>query len=177
MRGVIFLDRDGVLIKDTGYINSPEFIHWNPTVFESLRRLQDMGFDLVIITNQSGVRRGFLSYEMATRIEREILRTLAKNGVKISGYYACFHHPNERCGCRKPGTFHAKRYLKDVPYKQIANCFVIGDKESDMEFARNLGCKPVLVSEKSTKSSYFSDKLTVKTLKEFVDTIQWRGLM
>lgn len=176
MKGVIFLDRDGVLIEDIGYINSPEFIRWKPYVFESLKRLQQMRYDLVIITNQSGVSRGFLSYDRALRIEREVLSILSKNEVRIKGYYSCYHHPNERCGCRKPGTFLAMKYLNEITNKTAVKCIVIGDRSSDIKFAKNLGCYPVLLRDKSNESEIFDDVLVINSLKDFVDLLK-RGVL
>lgn len=171
MKGIVFLDRDGVLIEDVGYINSPELIRWKPDVLQSLKHLRQMGYDLVIITNQSGVGRGFLSCERAKRIEREVLSTLRRNGVRIKGYYACYHHPNERCGCRKPGQFLARKYLHKTQGPGQGRCFVIGDKDSDVKLAKNLRCQPVLLVGSVTEHRRLDGVLKIKNLMDFVKVL------
>jgi len=141
MKGVIFLDRDGVIVKDVGYLNTPEQIRWMPGIVETLRSLQRQGYALVIISNQSGLRRGYFSWPRMHRVQREIERRLRQEGVRILAAYLCPHHPNERCGCRKPGTVLVQRFFHDFPEYRNAPRVVVGDRASDVEFGRRIGAQ------------------------------------
>ncbi len=141
MKGVIFLDRDGVIVQDVGYLNTTERIRWVPGILEALRALQRRGYALVIVSNQSGLRRGFFSWDRMWRVQREIERRLRREGIRILATYLCPHHPNERCGCRKPGTISVSRFLHQYPEYKNTPWVVVGDRETDMEFGRRMGAQ------------------------------------
>lgn len=141
MKGVIFLDRDGVIVQDVGYLNTTERIRWVPGILETLRILQQRGYALVIISNQSGLRRGHFSWDRMHRIQREIEQRLRREGIYIQASYLCPHHPNERCGCRKPGIVSVRRFLHRYPQYRDREWIVVGDQDSDVEFGRRLGAR------------------------------------
>lgn len=146
MRAVI-LDRDNTILEDPGYLNSPESIRFLPGVIKGLRILVENGFKLFILTNQSGIKRGFLSLNRLKEIHRELLRRLESQGIKINGIYYCPHHPNERCGCRKPGIHLIKRLIDENPYIELERSFLVGDKNTDVELARRAHIKSILIGQ------------------------------
>ncbi len=136
---VAFLDRDGVLIEDVHYLSRPDQIRLLPGVPQALRDLQALGFLLAVVTNQSGVARGYLSLGQVHRVHRVLALRLRQEGAPVPEFLVCPHHPKERCGCRKPGTFLAEQYFRHHPEACRRRGLVVGDQPSDMEFARRLG--------------------------------------
>ncbi len=138
-RPVAFLDRDGVLLEDVHYLSRPDQLRLLPGVPEALQELRNLGFLLAVITNQSGVARGYLSLEQLHRIHRLLNLRLRSAGVFDLEFLVCPHHPSERCGCRKPGTFLAEQFFRQHPEACRYPGIVVGDKPSDLALARNLG--------------------------------------
>ncbi len=145
MKKAIFLDRDGTIIEEKGYLNTPEFIRLKKGVIEGLLSLQNAGFYLFIVTNQSGVKRGWVSRQRVNRINRTVIELLRQHKVFVKDIGVCFHHPKERCRCRKPEPFMIWRLLKKYPEVQIEESYVIGDKDSDIKLALNVGAKGIKV--------------------------------
>jgi len=143
-RPAVFLDRDGTLINERGYLSDPRKIVFYPGVFAALRRLRKAGYALVILTNQSGVARGYLTLEKLKAINRYFLRAFARRGVRIDGIYFCPHLPDARCACRKPKPTLALRAARDLGI-DLKRSFVIGDQWTDMKLSANLGVPGVLV--------------------------------
>ncbi len=164
----IFLDRDGTIIKDVGYINSPEFIRFLPGAIEGLKKLQDLNFTLFIITNQSGIRRGYLSLERYHEINRELLLRLSAEHIHIKAVEFCPDHPSEQTGCRKPSPFMVKKLI-EVYSIDPSKSFFIGDRETDIEAGLNAGTRAILISstDVSTKAEFIA-----KNLKEAADYIE-----
>ncbi len=151
----LFLDRDGTVIKEQGYINSPEFIRFKKGVIKGLQALQEH-FYLFIVTNQSGVKRGWLSFDRMNSINRTLRLYLAWNKIFLKDIFFCPHHPKERCGCRKPAVYMIKRILKSYPDIEISKSFVIGDKLTDIVLARNVGATGILLGETPDRVLQFS---------------------
>jgi histidinol-phosphate phosphatase family protein len=144
----VFLDRDGTIIEDRHFLSTPLGVRFKKGVLEGLRLLRKHGFKLFVITNQSGVGRGYFSLERVEVINREIDLRLRAHGIFLSGFYICPHHPREGCNCRKPRGGLILRVLKDYPDLEIKSSFVIGDKIRDIEIGDLFGMKKVLISEK-----------------------------
>ena len=98
----VFLDRDGTIARDVPYCSRPEDLELLPGVGEAIRLLNEHGFMVVIITNQSGIARGYFTEEMLERIHQKLKNDLAKSGAHVDAIYYCPHHPGEGCDCRKP---------------------------------------------------------------------------
>jgi len=147
----IFLDRDGTINEDVGYPNHYPQIHIYPESFEALRKINASGFLAVVITNQSGIGRGYLTEENLNDIHEKMKAAFAERGVRIDGIYSCPHYelsPDSRyrknCTCRKPEPGLALRAAEELGINLNAS-YMIGDKVEDILFGWNIGARPVLV--------------------------------
>lgn len=149
MNYALFLDRDGTLNEDTGYLKDPEQLQVFSGAGKALARLQKrFEYKLIVISNQSGVARGILTLEDVDRINEKLRKILALDGVTIDKFYICPHHPAfsaaGEADCRKPSpsmVFEAAREFNI----DLTQSYFIGDKDIDIECGRNAGCKTVLV--------------------------------
>lgn len=139
------LDRDGTINIDRHYISDPAQLEFLPNAARGLQRLQALGCRLVIITNQSGVGRGYFLLEDLERVHRRLREMIAGLGVTIEGIYFCPHRPDEGCACRKPGTELMERAARELGFDP-AESVVIGDKVSDVEFGKAVGARTLLIS-------------------------------
>jgi D-glycero-D-manno-heptose 1,7-bisphosphate phosphatase len=144
-RPAVFLDRDGVLNKDTGYVFRPEDLIWTEGAREAVKAINDSGYLAFVITNQSGIARGFYEERDVQKLHALMAEELAKLGARIDKFEYCPHHPDgvveqyrKTCPRRKPGpgmiTDLAAQYDIDV-----RRSFLIGDMDSDLEAARTAG--------------------------------------
>ncbi len=140
----VFLDRDGTILNERGYLADPAKMFFYPSAFKALRRLKAAGYRLIVVTNQSGIGRGYFDLAAFQRVNRAFLKTLAAKGVRIDAVYFCPHHPTAGCSCRKPNTrlalTAARRFGLD-----LKGSFVVGDQAGDIHLARNIGARGVLV--------------------------------
>ena len=142
----VFLDRDGTLIHDRPghYLADPAKLRFYVHAFEALRLLSRLGYRLIVVTNQSGIARGYLTLRTAAAINRRLQKALARKGVGLDGIYFCPHGPGEGCGCRKP----APGLIKEAAGRHnidLARSYVIGDKLGDMRLAAALKLRGVFV--------------------------------
>ena len=141
-KGLVLLDRDGTLVKDATF--DPSQVELPPGVAESLRRLQEAGYLLCIVSNQQGIGLGYFGYRDFVYGNRKLLRLLGKEGIAIRKIYFCPHSLGEPCDCRKPAPGLIQRALRDLSATP-ENTFVIGDSAEDMEAARAAGCSGLYV--------------------------------
>ncbi|MBI5048036.1 MAG: D-glycero-beta-D-manno-heptose 1,7-bisphosphate 7-phosphatase [Deltaproteobacteria bacterium] len=140
----VFLDRDGTINKDTGYIDSPGRLIIIDGVSSAIKRLNSNGFKVVVITNQSGVARGYFSKEALDIVNKRLEHILKKKRAHIDGIYYCPHHPDDNCECRKPKIGLLEQAKKDLNI-DFKKSYVVGDKVSDVEIAQGIGGKGILV--------------------------------
>ena len=142
----IILDRDGVIIKDKHYMHKIEEIEFLPKAINGLRKLQQYGYELIIITNQAGVARGYFTTEQAWKFNNEVVKRLKDNNVIIKKNYICPHHPgvSGECNCRKPKIGMAQEAAQEFGF-DLKECVFIGDKDSDIEFGKNCEGKTILI--------------------------------
>ena len=147
----IFIDRDGTINVDSGYVSAPDELVIYPYVAEAVRLINESGFKAIVITNQSGIARRMYSEETLGAIHDRMREELARGGAHIDAIYYCPHHPrvgDERyrktCDCRKPGTGMLVRAAREHGI-DLARSYVIGDKASDINLATNAGARGVLV--------------------------------
>jgi D-glycero-D-manno-heptose 1,7-bisphosphate phosphatase len=147
----VFLDRDGTIIEEVGYLDRPERVEFFPWTIDAIRVLNRAGLAVVLVSNQSGVARGFFTEAVVDDVHRRISEMLAAGGARIDGYYYCPHHPDGRipdlakvCDCRKPARGLVDRAVTEfgvAPHRS----FVVGDRWIDIGLARTVGAKGVLV--------------------------------
>ena len=144
-RRAVFLDRDGTILVDTGYPSDPNGVRLLPGAQAALATLQSAGFLLVVVSNQSGVGRGYLSPEQARSVHDRMQRELDSRGIHLAGAYYCPHAPEDGCDCRKPRPGLVRRAASELGI-DLAASFVVGDKPSDVEAGRAAGCRTVFLA-------------------------------
>jgi len=135
---IVFLDRDGTINIDTGYLKDPDQLSLIPGAGEGLGRLNRAGYRLVVVSNQSAIGRGLASVAEIESCNKALRRELNNYNVKLEDITYCPHHPEDNCQCRKPKTALVNRYL-DAKDFAADLCWVVGDKQSDLEFGANIG--------------------------------------
>lgn len=143
-RPFVFVDRDGTLIEDRDYAHRTSDYAPLPGAHAAVAALRAAGYGVVVITNQSGIGRGIFSATDYAEFEARLLGDFAAHGAALDGCYHCPHAPEIDCACRKPGTALALRAVQEHGI-DLTRSFVIGDKDTDVALARNLGCRAVLV--------------------------------
>ncbi|MCR5813837.1 MAG: D-glycero-beta-D-manno-heptose 1,7-bisphosphate 7-phosphatase [Desulfovibrio sp.] len=140
----VFLDRDGTLNLDTGYVHSIEAWVWLPGVQNALWRLSSEGFKLIVVSNQSGLARKYFSEEELHTLEAWVDKELAKFGVAISGWYYCPHLPEITgpCHCRKPASGLLEKAAKEHAI-DLTHSWMLGDKLSDVQAGLACGCQTI----------------------------------
>lgn len=141
----VFLDRDGTLNLDYGYIRSPDQFELLPGVSQALARLKQAGAQLIVVTNQSGIARGLLSLGDLDRVHGKMRQLLDAAGVSLDAIYVCPHHPDEGCSCRKPETGMIDQAVRERQVN-LSRSYVIGDHARDMLLAKRIGSKSLLVT-------------------------------
>ncbi|MBT3378852.1 MAG: HAD-IIIA family hydrolase [Lentisphaerae bacterium] len=142
-RAAIFLDRDGTIIEDGGFLTSPEEVVFIPGAATALLRLQEQ-FALFIVTHQVGMARGIQTAEEVERVNRHILDVLGEEGVVITEVYCCPHERSEGCQCIKPNPFFPNAAARDYGVT-LEGSFSIGDHLPDVELAQNVGGTGIFV--------------------------------
>lgn len=151
MNKAVFLDRDGTIVEDVGYLNDPKQLQFIPGSIEAIKKLNEAGIKVVVITNQSGVARGLITEDMLQTIDKTLHKWILSGGAHLDGLYYCPHHPEhgvypykQTCECRKPHPGLIKRAQRDLDI-DLKQSFMIGDKHSDIEAGKRAGVKTVFV--------------------------------
>jgi heptosyltransferase-2 len=145
LQGVtVFLDRDGTLNYDPGYLKSPAELRLLPGVATALARLKSAGARLVVVTNQSGIARGFLTLKDLEAVHARLQGILEQEDAALEAIYFCPHHPDDGCRCRKPGTAMVERAVSELQV-DLTRSYVVGDHVRDMQLAHAIGAKAILV--------------------------------
>ena len=145
-RPAVFLDRDGTLIEDPGYLGDPRQVVVLAGVPAALRRLREAGYALVVVSNQAGVARGLFTEDDVRAVNARLSELLAGNGAVVDAWYWCVHHPELTgpCACRKPGTELLERAARDLDLELPAS-WMVGDHPSDVEAGVRAGGRGILV--------------------------------
>jgi len=148
---VVFLDRDGTICEEVGYLSSVEQMKLIPRSGEAVRLLNQKGYKVVVITNQAGVARGFFPEAALEGLHAEMMRQLREEGAHLDGIYYCPHHPldglppyRQQCNCRKPATGLLERAAADLSLDLPSSC-MIGDHFSDVECGQRAGAETILL--------------------------------
>ena len=150
-RAAVFLDRDGTIIEEVGYLDRLERVELYPWTIDAIRAFNRAGLAVVMITNQSGIARGFFTEQVVDEVHAHMAAMLAEGGARIDAYYYCPHHPDGKvagyaraCECRKPGRGLVDRAVRELGVDP-ARSFVVGDRWLDVALARAIGARGVLV--------------------------------
>ena len=147
----MFLDRDGCLIEEMGYLNHPSRVRILPRTAAAVTRLNAAGIPAIMATNQAGIARGYFSAETLDEVNAEVERQLAERGARLDALYVCVHHPTagsppyrQVCDCRKPKPGLLRRAASEMGL-DLARSVMVGDKPSDVEAGQAAGAAGVLV--------------------------------
>ncbi|MBI4209614.1 MAG: HAD family hydrolase [Deltaproteobacteria bacterium] len=146
----IFIDRDGTVCEEMGYINHISRFRIFPWTAEAIRKVNESGFKAILITNQAGVARGFFPESFVCETHEILKEHLRKEGAHFDGVYYCPHHPEgnppyrENCRCRKPKTGMIEQAVKEHGL-DLPQCCLIGDQSIDLQLAQNVGIQSILV--------------------------------
>lgn len=150
-RKVVFLDRDGTINEEVGYLNHLERFVLLPRVAQAIRLLNQHQFKTVVVTNQSGVARGYFPETLVRQVHQKMEDLLRMAGAHLDGIYYCPHHPDvgsppyrQRCRCRKPGRGMVEEAARDLEI-DAARSYLIGDRGNDIEFGHQFGARGILV--------------------------------
>lgn len=143
-RRYVLLDRDGTLIAERHYLARIDQIELLPNTVAGLQRLQELDLGLVVVTNQSGIGRGYFGWPEVTAIHDHLTRLFAVHGINLAGCYVCPHHPKDNCLCRKPEPGLALAAARELNFDP-ARALVIGDKPCDIDLGKRLGAMTFLV--------------------------------
>ena len=169
MTSAVFVDRDGVLVEDKGYVHKIEDFRMILNAVEGLKLLKH--YKLFIVTNQAGLGKGIFTIEDFNKFSIHLLNELGKHGIRIEKMYFCPHKPEDNCECRKPKA----KFLKDAEKEfkiDLKKSFVIGDRKSDFEMGRSVGCRTIHVltgdgikHKNEVNPDYFA--------KDLIDAAEW----
>jgi len=180
----VFLDRDGTLNEEVGYVNHLDRFILLPKVGEAIRLLNQHGFKTVVITNQSGVARGYFTESLIHQVHRRMEDLLRREGAYLDGIYYCPHHPDvgeppyrQKCRCRKPDVGLVDQAVKDLDI-DCSKSYGIGDRGVDLEFAHRVGAKGILVLTGYGKGEweYLRDQWRVKpdhVSRDLYEAVRW----
>ena len=179
LRPAVFIDRDGVINEERNYVHQISEFAFLPGAIEGLKKLQDLGYALVVVTNQAGIAKGFYTEADFERLTNHMLQKLLKDGVKISGVYHCPHHPNGVvtkftvfCECRKPRPGMLLRAANDLGVL-MEKSILVGDKISDIEAGFAAGITTNILVESGHEIEEASKDVATVVCKNLDDAAEW----
>lgn len=150
-RPAFFLDRDGTVAEEVGYMNHVTRFRLYPFAAEAIRKIREAGYAAVIITNQAGVARGYFPEELIQTVHDKMVRELSASGARLDGVYYCPHHPKvgeppyrKKCNCRKPRPGMIEQAVRELDIT-LDGSVVVGDRYTEIQMAHDLGLKGALV--------------------------------
>jgi len=184
LRPAVFIDRDGTLTEEVGYVNHPSRLRLLPRSAEAIRRLNAAGVPAVVVTNQAGIARGYFSEDVLHLVNGELRAQLERAGARLDGVYVCPHHPKEgeppyraACDCRKPKPGLLLKAATDLDL-DLAQSVMVGDKPSDLEVAPQVGARSVLVLTGYGRGEweYRRDRFPITpdhVASDLLDAVEW----
>ena len=164
MKKAIFLDRDGIINQDYSYVYKKEDFKFVEGVFETLRHFMKSGYLLFIVTNQSGIGRGYYGEDDFEKLTAWMLEELFCRDIKIMKVYHCPHKPEDNCVCRKPNTAMFTKAKEEFGI-DMKNSWMIGDKMSDIQAGKNAGIgSTIFVNNSTCKEASYSVRLVLDTI-------------
>jgi D-glycero-D-manno-heptose 1,7-bisphosphate phosphatase len=182
VRRAVFLDRDGTIIEEAGYLERLERMVFFPYSVDAIRLLNKAGFAVVVVTNQAGIARGLLKESFVAEAHRHISERLAAGGARVDAYYYCPHHPQGvvealavRCNCRKPRPGMLK-HAAEEHHLDLTRSFVVGDRWHDVELAQHVGAAGILVRSGLGKRDAANQPANVRpaaVVDNLIDAAAW----
>ena len=177
LRKIIFLDRDGVINYFPGmgaYVTRLNEFCFIPGAIEAIRLLTGAGFEVNVVSNQGCVSRGLISLKTLRRLTVKMMTRIHEAGGQLNGIFYCVHQQSDKCRCKKPNVVLFKKALRRRQI-QLSEVFFIGDSKEDIEAARNLKCRPLLVLSGRTKRKdlrIFEPKPDI-VKKNLLEAVRW----
>ena len=173
----VFIDRDGTINIDGPYLDDPDKFEMYPGVGEGVKKLKEDGFKIIVMTNQSGIARGYFTEEILSNIHERMEIEFNAFGVELDGIYYCPHHPDDDCDCRKPKTGLFEKAIEEHDI-DVNQSYMVGDKILDVEAGQKIGVKTILVPEAHARDDFLSAKNEWKCHPDhvgddFVDAVEW----
>lgn len=180
----VFMDRDGTISEEIGYLKYPSDLKLLPEALDAIRLINKSQLKAVVITNQSGVARGYLSEEMLEEIHLKLKELLQEKGAYLDGIYYCPHHPEigppkyrKKCNCRKPSIGMLKLASRELKI-DLSHSYIVGDKLTDIEPAHKIGAKGILVltgygKEELESINESTNKQPDYIAKDMLEAVNW----
>ena len=153
LRPAVFLDRDGTICEEVGYLNHISRLMIYPWAAGAIRRLNDAGIPVVVVTNQSGVSRGFFPESLVNEVHRQMVKELGAAGAKVDAIYYCTHRREDNCECRKPLPGLLQKAAAEHAL-DLARSFVVGDRYADVALAHATGARGIMVMSGYGRGEY-----------------------
>lgn len=173
----VFVDRDGTINVDVHYLDDPDKFEMYPGVPIGVKKLQEHGFKIIVITNQSGIARGYFTEEQLSGVHERMKQEFQKFGVTLDGIYYCPHHPDDKCNCRKPNTGLFEKAIREHNIN-VEKSYMLGDKILDISAGEKIGVRTVLIPEPHLREDFLSQKNEWEyhpdyIADDFLDAIDW----
>jgi histidinol-phosphate phosphatase family protein len=165
-KAAVFLDRDGTINRDVPYCSSPDQFELLPGAADGISLLNEAGFKVIVVTNQSGIGRGYFSAETLALIHDRMKTMLAAHGAHVDAVYYCPHHPDDHCHCRKPQPQMVTRAASDMDL-DLQRSYVVGDSEIDVEMGKKVGCKATV------RIASMNHPLADQTVPSILEAAKW----
>ena len=181
-RSAVFLDRDGTLLEEAGYLDRLERLVFFPYAIDAVRLLNRAGFPVVVVTNQAGIARGIFKEPFVAKAHQHINDRLAAAGARVDAFYYCPHHPEavveefrQACDCRKPQPGMLTRAAADLDLA-LDRSFVVGDRWHDLEAGQRVGARTLLVRTGYGRTEEAAPKAHVQPsaiVDNVIDAVSW----
>lgn len=172
IKATVFLDRDGTINEDVGYLSDPDGLVIIGGAGKAISLLNAEGVKVIVISNQSGVGRGYYTEEDVEAVNARLKELLEREGAAIDGIYYCSHHPDIDCDCRKPKTGLAEKAA--LEHEIASRAYVVGDKATDIGLARNLLAKGILVlTGKGAHELEGMEEAPDFIARDLVEAVEW----
>lgn len=173
----IFIDRDGTINVDVHYLDDPDKFEMYPGVGEGVKKLKENRFKIIVITNQSGIARGYFTEKQLFDIHERMKKEFQRFNVALDGIYYCSHHPDDNCNCRKPNTALFEKAIKEHAI-DVKKSYMLGDKILDISAGKKIGVGTILIPEPHIREEYLSEKNDWEynpdyIANDFMDAVEW----
>ena len=173
----VFVDRDGTINVDGPYLADPDKFEMYPGVGEGIKKLKENGFKIIVITNQSGIARGYFTEDDLAKVHDKMKKEFQKFNVELDGIYYCPHHPDGNCNCRKPKTELFEKAIKEHDI-DVKKSYTVGDKIQDVEAGKKIGVKTILIPVSNTSEEIVGLKNRVEyspdyIADDFANAVEW----